>query len=229
MTINLAANTAANSDAGVSGTTLATTIPSTAVGDGIIVGCGWVDSGAITCTVSDNKGNTYTAVGSKSRNATQGFSVQLFRCTGTTLSASTVTITMTTSVATTFKDIKLEKIGSTNGPWTFDALDAGYGSKVGTGNSTALATASGTPSQDNCAVFTYGAAGSGTINGGTFTLRTTGAAGIGFGDLVQTTAGARAGVLTTSVSSQWTICACAIQDVPAPSTNKGAGFLGLMG
>lgn len=218
ITLNIATN--ANNITG-GGTTITTSVPSTTLGDGIIVGVGWLDTaGTITCTVADDKGNTYTAVGSKTRNATQQYAVQLFRCTGTNANAGTVTLTATFSATTTFKDIKVEQIRCTN-TWTADALNAGYGSKTGTGNGTAMSTASGTPDQDNCAIFTYGAAGGGTVTAGSgFTLRTTGAAGIGLADLVQTTAAAKAGLLTTSVSNQWGICACAINDGPATASKQ---------
>ena len=215
MTISVNVETNANNIAG-GGTTITTTLASTLLGDGVVVGVGWLDTGnTITCTVADDKGNTYTAVGSKTRNATQQYAVQLFRCTGTNANVSTVTLTATFSATTTFKDIKVEKIRCTN-TWSADALDAGYGSKTGTGNGTAMSTASGTPSENNCAIFTYGAAGGGTVTAGSgFTLRTTGANGIGLADLVQTTAAAKAGLLTVSASNQWGICACAIKDGPA--------------
>lgn len=226
MTITRAVNTNSHNNGASSTTTCVMTLPSLVAGNCVMIGTGWVDvSGTVTCTVADDKGNTYTAVGSKSRNATQQYSVQLFRAYNVAASAGTVTITATITTAAAFSDINGEQISSSNGSFTSDPLNAGYGSKVGTGNSTALATASGTPDQDNTAIFTYGGANSGTITAGSgFTLRNTGANGLGLADLVQTTAAAKQGLLTTSSSSQWTICACAINDVPAASGDTG-GFL----
>jgi hypothetical protein len=227
MTITRAVNTGAHNNAASSTTTCVMTLASLTAGNCVVIGAGWVDvSGTVTCTVADDKGNTYTAVGSKSRNATQQYSVQLFRAYNVAASAGTVTITATITTAAGFSDIKGEQISSSNGSFTSDPLNAGYGSKVGTGNSTALSTASGTPDQDNTAIFTYGGANSGTITAGTgFTLRTTGADGLGLADLVQTTAAAKQGLLTTSSSSQWTICACAINDVAAAGASDTGGFL----
>jgi hypothetical protein len=82
-----------------------------------------------------------------------------------------------------------------------------------TGNSTALATSAATPTKNNCMIVTYGGANAGTMTAGSgFTLRTTGADGLGMADLVQTTAASKAGLLTTSSSSQWTIVAIAVEE-----------------
>jgi len=226
MTITRAVHTGAHNNAGSSSTTCVMTISSVTAGNCIIVGAGWVDvSGSVTCTVTDDKGNSYTAVGSKSRNATQQYSVQLFRAWNVAAGTTNVTATITTGAA--FSDIKGEEISSSNGSFTSDPINTGYGTsstagRTGTGNGTAMATASGTPNQDNCAIFTYGGANSGTITAGSgFTLRTTGADGLGLADLVQTTAAAKQGLLTTSSSDQWTICSVAINDVAAASADAG--------
>jgi hypothetical protein len=180
----------------------------------VIVGAGWVDvSGSVTCAVTDDKGNTFTAIGSKSRNASQQYSVQLFICSSVVATAGTVTYTATISTGAAFSDIKVEEISSTLGFNAGSLLAVNTTMTSGTGSSTALATSAATPTKNNCAIFTYGGANSGTITAGSgFTLRTTGADGLGLADLVQTTAASKAGLLTTSSSSQWTIVAAAIEE-----------------
>jgi hypothetical protein len=182
-----------------------------------VVGAGWVDaSGSVTCAVTDSLGNTYTAARAKTRNATQAFSFQTFYAWGVTGSASTVTITATISTGAAFGDIHVTESTSSVGSWASDPLDTA--TNTATGNSTALATPTITPTVNNCMLVTFGGANNGTITAGTgYTLRSTGANGIGIADLVQTTAAAKAGLLTTSVSSQWGIQVVAFKDAAAVS------------
>ena len=229
MTITTAVRTGAHNNGGSSSTTCVATLSANTAGNCVIVGAGWVDvSGSVTCAVTDDKGNTYTAIGSKSRNASQQYSVQLFICSSVVASASTVTITATISTGAAFSDIKVEEISSTLGFNAGSLIAVNTTMTSGTGNSTALATTAATPTKNNCAIFTYGGANSGTITAGTgFTLRTTGADGLGLADLVQTTAASKAGLLTTSVSSQWTIVAAAIEEKSpayAASSTSAGGF-----
>jgi hypothetical protein len=218
MTITPAVRTGATNNDTLDSLTCVATMSANGAGNLVVVGVGWVDQvGTRTCTVADNKGNTFTAIGSKVRNASLQYSVQMFHCSGVVASAGTVTYTATLSSSANFTDIKIEELSSSLGAWTSSALDTVM--TGGTGDSTAMATSAATPTVDNCAIITYGGANSGTITAGSgFTLRTTGANGLGLADLVQTTKASKAGLLTTSVSSLWTICAAAFKE-PSSSFN----------
>jgi len=221
MTITTAVRTGATNNGASASTTVACTLTGLTAGNFVVVGVGWVDTAGSTnvSSVTDSAGNTYTALTSKQRNSTQQYSVQLYGKAGVAGSGSTVTVTATISASVSFSDIKVEELSSTLGSWSgLTGLDSAL--VGGTGNSTALATSTGTPFRNNCALVTYGGANSGTITAGTgFTLRTTGANGLGLADLVQTTAASKAGLLTTSVSSQWTITAAFISE---PVANYGS-------
>ena len=230
MTITPAVRSNSNFASGSSTTSITTTLAANTAGSFVVVCVGWFDpAGTVTCTVADNNGggtNAFTAIGSKVRNTTQQYSIQMFRRWNIAAQGSTVTYTATFSGAVDFRDIKAHESTSSNGSFTSDPYDSGgYAQKTGTGNSTALATSSGTPSENNCMIVTYGAANSGTISAGSgFTLRQTGANGLGVADLVQTTAAAKQGLLTTSVSSQWGITAAAFKDVPAAVSDAGGAL-----
>lgn len=216
MTITPAVRSNAANNGATSSTTITSTFTSNAAGNLIAVGVGWVDSGAITAAVTDSKGNTYNPVRAKTRNATLGFSFQLFYAWGIAVSAGTNTVTATFSSATTFADLHMEEASSSVGAWAADPLDQ---SAQGTGNSTALATTAVTPAAANSLLVTYGGAGSGTITATSpFTLRGTGVNGIGLADRIQTTATSQAGVLTTSSSDQWGIQLGVFKDAVAVGT-----------
>ena len=224
MTITL--NVRSNSNFGVGAESdIQTTLAANTAGNEVLVFVGWYDPGNVAApTVAGGGSNTFSAMGSKVRNATQQYSILAFRSiTGVVAAGSTVTYTVTYPTNVEFRSIKVMEISSSNGPWTFDPYDSGgYAQKTGTGNGTALSSTSGTPSQNNCAIFTHGAANDGTVTAGTgFTLYTTGAEGIGLGGLVQTTAAAKQGLLTTSISSQWGMSTVAIKDAVAASGDAG--------
>lgn len=227
MTISLAVRTGAHNNSTTSSTTCVATTTGLTAGNYVVIGVGFIDTAGTTSITSvvDSLGHTYSSVGAKVRNASQTYSVQFFHRWVTTGSGSTVTFTATQSVNQQFMDIKIEEVSSSLGSWTASGVNTVM--TGGTGNSTALATSAATPSKNNCAIFCYGGANSGTITAGSgFTLRTTGADGLGLADLVQTTAASKAGLLTTSVSSQWTITAFALEE---PSTTfdpkKASQFL----
>lgn len=221
MTIANTGRSNSNNNSSTSSTTVVTSLPSNVAGNLIAVGVGWVDVGTTTATVTDSAGNTYISAHAKVTLA-NGYSIQMFIAFGIVASAGTNTITATFSTANAFADIHVTEENDSNGPWTSNPID-GAGS-TGTGTSTALATGTVTPGQNNSQLITYGATNSGVLSAGAggYTVRSTGANGIALGDLVQTTAAAKAGLLTSTISDVWGIIVIVIKPVTTlPFTPKG--------
>lgn len=225
MTITRAVRSNGHNNDTTNSTTCQTTLTSNSAGNLVVVGVGWVDSGSVTASVADDKGNTFTAIGSKVRQSGIPFSTQMFYCSGVVASAGTVTYTATLSSSQQFTDIAVTESSSDQGLWTpGTGLDTAF--TGGTGTGTALSTTAHTPTQNNCMICTYGAANSAALTAGSgFTLRYSHANGTGFADLVQTTAASKAGLLTAPSSAPWTISAAAFKDAPVASGDGGGFFV----
>lgn len=226
MTITPAVRVNEHNIGGSASTTCQTTLSSNGAGNLVVVGVGWVDSGAVTASVADDKGNTFTAIGTKVRISNIPFSVQLFYCSGVVASAGTVTYTATTSTSLTFTHIGVIESSSSNGAWVPGAgLDTAFTGGTGT-TGTAMATSAHTPTQNNCMIVAYGGSNSSGVTAGSgFTTRVNNTNGNGMADLVQTTAVSKAGLLTGAGSAAWTICAAAFKDaVAAGATDQGGAL-----
>lgn len=217
MTISLTRANGANTDGGSTSATV--TLPSVDGGSLLVAVVGWVDAaGTTNCnSVADTAGSTWHSL-TKRRNATQGYSLQIWYAYNATARGTTDTFTATFSASSTFKRMDVGEFQSTNGSWSTDPFDS---ESSGSGNGTALTCSSFTPGVDNCVVIGGGGSAAGNISNGsgmTMMAPTAGTASVGTAYAVQTTKAATTAPLTASSSGQWIHAAGAFQDVPAAAT-----------
>lgn len=156
-------------DSGANATTLAAVLNSVVAGNHLVSHCGWTDSGAITCSVSD--GTAFSTGDSKRNDATEVQSGQVFYREN--VGSGTHTSTATFSTTTSFRRHRSFEV---SGLATSSSLDKNVGQvqvTPGTGANaiSSTATAATTNATDYVMGFTQDSGnaspGSGTLSAGT--------------------------------------------------------------
>lgn len=207
--------TSASSDG--SANTLGSTFAANGAGNLMVITVFYVDGGTISVTGVSDGVNTWHAL-TEVRNATQGYSQQMWYAYNISANAGTVTVTATFSGNTTFRRIHGAEYTDSAGAFSTDPFESPEGS--GTGNGTSMATGSLTTAVANSVILTGGSNGSGNISAGSgYTLASPSGGGVstGFAEHILSSTTTETAKLTSSVSGQWGQAAAKFKSVASPN------------